>query len=99
MCSPWPHEPLIAGTTWQSAREQIIAKRISLGLAAVVNPMAADLAEFARIVPEKVEAFSAAGIAMFEQSKLVRNQITRFASDEVMTSARATIEMGLAPLL
>jgi hypothetical protein len=73
---------------------QIIAKRVSLGLAAVVNPMAADLAEFARIVPEKVEAFSAAGIAMFEQSELVRNQITRFASDEVMTSARATIEMA-----
>ena len=44
---------------------QIIAKRVALGLAAAVNPMAADLAEFARIVPEKVEAFSAAGIAMF----------------------------------
>ena len=28
---------------------QIIAKRVGLGLAAVVNPMAADLAEFARI--------------------------------------------------
>jgi hypothetical protein len=73
---------------------QIIAKRVALGLAAAVNPMAADHAEFARILPEKVEAFSAAGITMFEQSELFRNQITRFASDEVMTTAQATIEMA-----
>jgi hypothetical protein len=73
---------------------QIIAKRVALGLAAAVNPMSADHAEFARIVPEKVEAFSAAGIAMFEQSELLRNQITRLASDEVMTTARATIEIA-----
>jgi hypothetical protein len=73
---------------------QIIAKRIALGWAAAVNPMAADHAEFARIVPEKVEAFSAAGIAMFEQCERARNQISRFASDEVMTTVRATIEMA-----
>jgi hypothetical protein len=73
---------------------QIIAKRFALGLAAAVNPMAADHAEFARLVPEKVEAFSAAGVAMLEQSELVRNQITRFASDEMMTTARATIEIA-----
>ena len=73
---------------------QIIAKRVALGLAAAVNPMAADHAEFARMMPEKVEAFSAAGIAMFEQSELVGNQIARFASDEVMTTAQATIEMS-----
>lgn len=73
---------------------QIIAKRVGLGLAAAVNPMAADLAEFARIMPEKVEAFSAAGIAMFEQTELVRNQLTSFASDEVMTTVRATIEIA-----
>jgi hypothetical protein len=73
---------------------QIIAKRVALGLAAAVNPMAADHAEFARIVPEKLAAFSAAGIAVFEQSELFRNQIARFASDEVMTTARATIEMA-----
>ncbi len=73
---------------------QIIAKRVALGFAAAVNPLAADHTEFARMMPEKVEAFSAAGIAMFEQSELVRNQITRFASAEVETTARATIEMA-----
>lgn len=73
---------------------QIIAKRIALGLAAAVNPLEADHAEFARMVPEKMEAFSAVGMAMFEQSEQVRSQMTRLASDEVMTTARATIEMA-----
>ena len=76
------------------AAGQIIAKRVALGVVAAVNPLAADHAEFARMVPEKVEAFSAAGRAMFEQSEEARNRITRLASDEVMTTARATIEMA-----
>ncbi len=75
------------------AAGQVIAKRMALGVAAAVNPMAADHAEFARMVPEKFEAFSAAGIAMFQQSEEVTTQITRFASDEVMTTARAAMEM------
>jgi hypothetical protein len=73
---------------------QVVAKRVALGVVAAVNPMAADHAEFARLVPEKVKAFSAAGIAMVEQSARVTNQLARFASDEVLTTARATIEMA-----
>jgi hypothetical protein len=76
------------------AAGQIVAKRVALGMAAAVNPMTADHDEFARMVPEKVEAFSAAGVAMFEQSEEVRSRITRFASHEVMTAARAAIEMA-----
>jgi len=76
------------------AAGQVIAKRVALGVAAAVNPMAADHAEFARIVPEKVEAFSAAGMAIFEHSGEVGNRISHFASDEVMTTARATFEMA-----
>jgi hypothetical protein len=73
---------------------QIIAKRAALGLVAAVNPLAADHAEFARMVPEKVEAFSAAGMAMLEQSEQVRSQLTRLASNEVMTTAWATLEVA-----
>jgi hypothetical protein len=73
---------------------QIIFKRVALGLAAAANPLAADHAEFARMLPEKVEAFAAVGMAIFEQSEQVRSQMTRIASDEVMTTARATIEMA-----
>jgi hypothetical protein len=83
-----------SGNDLAIAAGQIIVKRVALGFAAAVNPMAADHAEFARMMPEKVEAFSAAGKAMFEQSEEVRTQISRFASDEVMTTARATMEMA-----
>lgn len=83
-----------SGSDLAIAAGQVIAKRVALGVAAAVNPMAANHAEFARMVPEKLEAFSAAGMAMFEQSEEVRTQITRFASDEVITTARATVEMA-----
>ena len=76
------------------AAGQVIAKRVALGMAAAVNPMAADHAEFARMMPEKIEAFSAAGMVLFEQSAEAGNQISRFASDEVFTTARATMEMA-----
>ena len=79
------------------AAGQVIAKRVALGMAAAVNPMAADHAEFARMVPEKVEAFSAAGLAMLEQSRGAMSQIARLASADFLTTARATIEIATSP--
>ena len=75
------------------ATSQVIAKRVALGMAAAFNPLQADHAEFARIIPEKVEAFSTAGMAMLKQSGQASRQMIRLATDEVMTTARATIEM------
>jgi hypothetical protein len=46
---------------------QIIAKRVALGIAAAIDPLRADRTEFERMVPEKVAAFSAAGMIMLEQ--------------------------------
>ncbi len=83
-----------SGSDLAVAAGQVIAKRVALGVAAAVNPMAADHAEFARMVPEKVEAFSAAGMVMVAQSEEVRSQLTRFATHEVMTAARAAFEMA-----
>jgi hypothetical protein len=75
------------------AAGQVIAKRVALGIAAAFNPLQADHAEFARIIPEKVEAFSTAGMAMLTQSGHARRHIIHLASDEVIATARATIEM------
>jgi O-methyltransferase involved in polyketide biosynthesis len=75
------------------ATTRIIAKRLALGLAAALDPMHADHVEFARMVPEKVEAFSAAGVVMLNQSGEASRQMMRLASEEVMTTACATIEM------
>jgi hypothetical protein len=75
------------------ATTQVIAKRVALGVAATFNPLGADRAEFSRMVPEKVEAFSAASVVLLEQSHQANRQMMCLVSDEVMTTARATIEM------
>jgi hypothetical protein len=76
------------------AAGQVVAKRVALGMAAALNPLQADHAELGRIVPEKVEAFSAAGMIMLERSNEAGWEITRLASDEVMTTARAAIAIA-----
>jgi len=67
---------------------------VALGMAAALNPLQADYVEFAQIIPEKVEAFTAAGMVMMKQSGQAGRQFICLASDEVMTTARATIEMA-----
>ena len=76
------------------ATTQVIGKRLALGVAATINPLWADRAEFSRMIPEKVEAFSTAGMVMLKQSGQAGRQMMRFASDEVMTTVHATIEMS-----
>ena len=75
------------------ATTQVIARRMALGVAVTFNPLWADRAEFSRIVPEKVEAFSTSGMVMLTQSGQANRQMIRSASDEVMATALATIEM------
>jgi O-methyltransferase involved in polyketide biosynthesis len=76
------------------ATTQVVGKRVALGMAAAFNPLWADRAEFSRMVPEKVEAFSTAGVALLKQSGQASRQMMRFASDEVTTTVCATIEMS-----
>jgi hypothetical protein len=75
------------------AATKVIAKRVALGMAGTADPLRSDHIEFARMVPEKVEAFSAAGMVMLEQSGQAGRQIMRLASDEVMRTVHATMEM------
>lgn len=75
------------------ATSHVIGKRVALGIAASINPMQADRAEFSRMVPEKVEAFSSAGMVILKQSGQAGRQMLRHASDEAMTTARAAIAM------
>jgi O-methyltransferase involved in polyketide biosynthesis len=76
------------------ATTQVVGKRLALGVAATINPLWADRAEFSLMFPEKVEAFSTAGMVMLKQSGQASRQMMRFASDEVTTAVCATIEMS-----
>jgi hypothetical protein len=73
---------------------QIIAKRVALGMAAAFDPMRADHAEFGRMVPEKMEAFSAAGMIIMQQATQAGERITQFASDAIAAAACASIAMA-----
>jgi O-methyltransferase involved in polyketide biosynthesis len=83
-----------SGNDLAIAAGQIIAKRVALGMAAAFDPLQADHVEFGRMMPEKMEAFSAASMIMLEQTNQAGWEITRLASDEVMTTARATLSMA-----
>jgi O-methyltransferase involved in polyketide biosynthesis len=76
-----------------AATTHVIGKRVALGMAAGFNPVGADRAEFSRMVPEKVEAFSSAGMVILQQSGQAGRHMLRLASDEVLTTTRATIAM------
>lgn len=81
-------------STLALAAGQVVARRVALGCAAAFDPWRADHAEFHRMVPEKMEAFSTAGMIMLEQSSHAGFTMTRLASDEVLTTASATMAMA-----
>jgi hypothetical protein len=83
-----------SGNDLAMAAGRIIARRMALGVAAAFDPLAADHVEFGRMMPEKLDAFSAAGMIALEQASRAGWEITRLASDEVMTAAQATVSMA-----
>ena len=76
------------------AASQVVAKRVALGVTGALNPAEADHAEFARMVPEKIDAFSAMGAVMRQQSDHVAREWTRRAADEVQATAEATLSLA-----
>ena len=81
------------GNDITAATMTIIAKRLALGLAAAADPLHADHVEFARVVPEKLQTFSAVGMVMLSESGKASRQMLKFASEEVVTTACATLAM------
>jgi hypothetical protein len=76
------------------AAGNVIARRVALGVAAMGNPAAADHAEFARMVPEKVEAFSAAGGILVQKSAAIGRQVARYTVSEAGLASQAAIGMA-----
>jgi O-methyltransferase involved in polyketide biosynthesis len=83
-----------SGSNLTGAASQVIAKRVALGVAAAFDPARADHAEFGRMVPEKMKAFSAAGVIMVQQAARAQEQISRFASEAIKTACRATFAIA-----
>jgi hypothetical protein len=71
------------------AAAEVVFRRMALGGFAMVNPAAADHAEFARMVPEKTRAFSDAGSILISRSAAIGQQMGRFMADEATRAAQA----------
>jgi len=76
------------------ASRHVITKRVALGMKAALRPHQADHVEFARIIPEKVEAFSAAGKVMMQKSDEANRKILDDMSFEVANAANAALAMS-----
>jgi hypothetical protein len=72
------------------AAAEVVFRRMTLGGFALVNPAAADHAEFARMVPEKTRAFSDAGSILISRSEQIRQEMGRFIADAMTLAAQAS---------
>jgi hypothetical protein len=77
-----------AGETTMAAG-RVVAERMNLGAAAMIDPCNADFAEFAKIIPEKTVAFSAAGMTWLQWSGEIAERIAGFAAGEMAQVAEA----------
>jgi hypothetical protein len=60
----------------------------------MADPTRADQAEFARMVPEKMEAFGASAITFMRCSGELAQQAARFASSEMAIATIATADLA-----
>jgi hypothetical protein len=77
------------------ASGRVIAERAALGVGALVDPSTVDHTEFARMVPEKMKAFSAASAALQRRSGQFVAEMTRFAGTEAALALSAAGELAL----
>jgi hypothetical protein len=76
------------------AAGHVVARRMTLGAAAMIDPHNADHDEFAKIVPEKAKAFSQAGMRWLAMSVKAAEQTANFATKEMATAAQAAVAMA-----
>jgi hypothetical protein len=72
----------------------VIAHRNALGLRAMTSPAEAT-AELSRLIPEKLQAFSAAGAAIGGHTAEMGQRMARIASDEVAIATQTATQFWL----
>lgn len=84
----------LEGAALAQAAGHVVAKRTALGLSAMSNPARADHAELARIVPEKMAAFSASAATLMRCSGEMAEQAARFTSSEMANATEAAADLA-----
>jgi hypothetical protein len=75
------------------AAHTVVSERHALGMRAHTDPLVAH-SEFARLVPEKVRAFSEAGVAITRYAAELTGQVTRMAAGEVAAATAAATRLA-----
>jgi phasin protein len=75
----------------------VIGHRVALGAAALQEPLTADAAEFARMGPEKLDAFGEAGSALFAAFWAIGEEINEFLETQTRATTQLAFELGLTP--
>jgi Phasin protein len=76
------------------ASGEVVARRVALGAAALIDPAAADHREFTRMVAEKVTALSTVGAIVQQRSGAVMAEMTRFAQSEAALALEAAQQLA-----
>ncbi len=79
------------------AAAEVVFRRMTLGGFAIVNPLGADHDEFARMVPEKTQAFSDAGSVLMDRSARIGQEVTRLFANEMIRAAETATAMLTIP--
>jgi sensor domain CHASE-containing protein len=96
------HAMTLGGDNLRSSGEmamaagQVIAHRMGLGVSAMVAPGDADHAEFARMVPEKLEAFTHSGTALLRRSGKTGEALLRYSAAEMAAASQALLALSTA---
>lgn len=82
------------GSELAVASGEVIARRFAIGMSGLLDPANADHAELARLIPEKSEALSASGIALFGRLGELAEQTAKLATDELLLASRACVSLA-----
>jgi hypothetical protein len=86
------------------AANHLVAKRMTLGAAAMSDPLNADHVELTKIIQDKTKAFAEVGMIWLQRSGEIAAQMAGFAANEMATIAEAmasrlsTLSKGRATL-
>jgi hypothetical protein len=84
----------LANAELSSASGQVIARRMALGVSALAVPGSGDHAEFARMVPEKMEALASASVAVTRLSMKTMADNAKGSADDAASASRAMMDMA-----
>lgn len=86
----------VAATELSAAAGKVIARRVALGVSAMADPLGADHAEFGRMVPEKVDALTAASAAIARVSLATLGENARRSAGDITLASRAMMDFALS---